>query len=546
MVADVLTAHGWRVELVTIRTVGDDHGPDAAWGEGAFVTALERALRSAAIDLAIHSAKDIPVAQPSDLRIGAILPRADPRDALVTRAAGGRLVDLPDGARVGTDSPRRSGFLRRSRPDLRPHPLSGNVDRRLARLEAGETDALVLAVAGLERLGRMDRIGEILDPKVVPPAAGQGAIAVQCRTGDATVDVALAALDDRQTHQAVLAERAFLSAAGGGCRAPMGVLARHEGERLVLLGGQVEIDGSRAWLDQVDGPPDDAERLGTALAERIARARVGAGADPRRPSGPSEDVDGAGPAPTTRPTVMVTRASKQARSLVAALEAVGIRAIEVPAIRARSLETDPDLLRAAERVASYDRVVVVSPNGASALLSACARAGTDPSDARWAAVGPATADRLREAGALEIWTAGSASAASLAEELPMRQGDRVLVVRGDRSGAEPVATLERRGAQVETVLAYRTEEAPPASRRRLRLALADGPPDAICFTSGSTVRGLVRLAGPAAGSLVGRPALCIGRSTAAEARAHGFTDIRVAPSASAAALATLAAEVIAR
>src|SRR5574337_330446 len=184
LVADGLAEAGWPVELVTIRTAGDDGPPDVAWGEGAFVTAIEGALRGGLIDLAVHSAKDLPTDGLDDLRLGAVLARGDPRDALVTRAPGTSLSSLPWGSRVGTDSPRRSGFLSRLRPDLVLHPLHGNVDRRLARLDAGETDALVLAVAGLARLGRLDRVSETLDPGDVPPTPGQSAIAVQIRRGD--------------------------------------------------------------------------------------------------------------------------------------------------------------------------------------------------------------------------------------------------------------------------------------------------------------------------------------------------------------------------
>ena len=183
-IADRLRALGAEVELVTIRTLGDDRPPDTTWGEGAFVGALETALLEGRVDLAVHSAKDVPTTEPAGLTIAAYPTRADPRDALVGREPGTTLAGLPHGARVGTDSPRRTAFLRALRPDLRMHPLHGNVDTRLRRLDEGETDALVLAVAGLTRLGRAGRIGEILPADRVPPAPGQGALAIQCRTDD--------------------------------------------------------------------------------------------------------------------------------------------------------------------------------------------------------------------------------------------------------------------------------------------------------------------------------------------------------------------------
>ena len=180
LVHEALEREGYQSRVVIIETEGDRRAPDTAWGEGAFVAAIERALLAGRVHIAVHSAKDVPTDEDPRLRIGAYLPRADPRDALVLRADATErgLADLPPGTRVGTDSPRRTGFLLARRPDLAVHPLHGNVDTRLRRLDAGETDALVLACAGLDRLGLGHRISERLDPEIVPPAPGQGAIAV--------------------------------------------------------------------------------------------------------------------------------------------------------------------------------------------------------------------------------------------------------------------------------------------------------------------------------------------------------------------------------
>ena len=172
LVRDALRHAGRPSRIVVIETDGDRRAPDTAWGEGAFVAAIEHALLAGRVDVAVHSAKDVPTEEDPRLRIAAYLPRADPRDALVVRADAmeRRLVDLPPGSRVGTDSPRRTGFLLALRPDLAVHPLHGNVDTRLRRLDAGETDALVLACAGLDRMGLGHRIAERLEPEVVPPA----------------------------------------------------------------------------------------------------------------------------------------------------------------------------------------------------------------------------------------------------------------------------------------------------------------------------------------------------------------------------------------
>ena len=229
-----LEREGRTTRLVIVETEGDRRAPDTAWGEGAFVAAIEQALLDGRIDVAVHSAKDVPIDQDARLRIAAYLPRADPRDALVVPAdaANRRLADLPAGTRVGTDSPRRTGFIRAHRPDLVVHPLHGNVDTRLGRLDAGETDALVLACAGLDRLGLGARIAERLPADTIPPAPGQGAIALQIRRDDGRLIGLTAAIDDRRTRIAVEAERAFLETSGGGCRAPIGALGTIVGSEL--------------------------------------------------------------------------------------------------------------------------------------------------------------------------------------------------------------------------------------------------------------------------------------------------------------------------
>src|SRR5713101_3030702 len=184
IVAARLRASGAPVEVRTILSEGDVRAKDAPIGEGIFVTALERALVAGEIDIAVHSAKDLPLEDDPNLVIAAYPERADARDALVTRLAERSIDDLAVGARVGTDSPRRAGFLRALRPDLDVIPLHGNVDTRLRRLDAGEADAIVIAAAGLERLGFGNRIAARLDFALMPPAPGQGALAVQARRDD--------------------------------------------------------------------------------------------------------------------------------------------------------------------------------------------------------------------------------------------------------------------------------------------------------------------------------------------------------------------------
>ena len=262
MVAAMLRQRGHEVELVTVVTDGDRRPIGMSPGVGVFVTALEQALLDGEVDLAVHSAKDLPLAMRDELTVAAFPSnREDPRDALVSAGGGYTLETLPQGSTFGTDSPRRAGFVLHRRPDLRHRPIHGNVDTRLRKLGAGEVDALVLAAAGLDRLEFSGRIDQRLDPEIVPPAPGQGALAVQCRARDARVMEALTALDDAAVRLAVLTERRVLAATGGTCRAPVGALAAVNGGRLCLLAGAAAPDGSARCVLYLEDEPTEVAAL---------------------------------------------------------------------------------------------------------------------------------------------------------------------------------------------------------------------------------------------------------------------------------------------
>lgn len=266
LVADRLRAEGWDVEIVPIRTSGDrSRASPPPLDRGAFVKELEAALLDGRIDLAVHSAKDMPTDETPGVAVAALPPRGDPRDAIVTRGGVG-LLDLPGGARVATGSPRRRAFLLRERPDLEVVGIRGNVDSRLGRLDEGHCEALVLALAGLERLALAGRAAEVLEPERMVPAVGQGALAVQAREEDAAT---VAFLDDLPTRRAVLAERAFLAAMGGGCRAPFAAYARLADGELAVLGAALEPDGREVLRHTVRGPADDPVRVGRELAQEL-------------------------------------------------------------------------------------------------------------------------------------------------------------------------------------------------------------------------------------------------------------------------------------
>lgn len=536
LVHDALERVGRSSRVIIVETEGDRRAPDTAWGEGAFVAAIEQALLAGRVDVAVHSAKDVPTEEDPRLRIAAYLPRADPRDALVVRADASerRLEDLPSGSRVGTDSPRRTGFLLARKPGLAVHPIHGNVDTRLGRLDSGETDALVLACAGLDRMGLRDRIAERLEPDLVPPAPGQGAIGVQIRHDDAQMLELLAAIDDRPTRLAVEAERAFLSASGGGCRAPIGALATIAGDVLDLLGGYASPDGSGTVVAHRRGPVAAGQDLGRELAAELdARGRI---------RGTAAHVEPAASPPGRR--VLVTRAAEQADELMSALRHAGLDPVPVPTIAVEFEPPPGDLDAAAGLLHTYAWVVITSANGARAILKAAERIVTELGAPSWAAIGPATRRVLEHEGIEIQFQPSQSSGIAMAAELPVDRGDRVLVVRGDLADEELAVALRARGAAVDDVVAYRTREAPKSSRVLLYGGLSDGPIAAVVFTSGSTVRGLVKLGRDESVDVLSIPSVCIGPETADEARAAGFRILAVSATSDSAALAAATARAL--
>jgi len=260
---------GHEVELVQIVTEGDVRPVDVSPGEGVFVAAIARALVAGEIDIAVHSAKDVPLEEEPELLIAAYPERADPRDVLVTRTGTSTLDSLPRGAVVGTDSPRRTGFLLAARPDLHVVPLHGNVDTRLGRLDEDAVAALVLAAAGIDRLGRSERIDQRLEPELIAPAPAQGALAVQARRQDVDLLRVLATLDQRSVRLAVEMEREVLKATGGTCRAPVGAVASVAGDSFTLLVAGVNSDGTGKRLEHIKGACSDALILAGAAGRRL-------------------------------------------------------------------------------------------------------------------------------------------------------------------------------------------------------------------------------------------------------------------------------------
>ena len=275
-VKSALEAHhrGLQVEILIISTKGDrvldvSLPKLGEQGKGLFTKELEDAIFERRVDLAVHSLKDLPTELPTGLGIGAICEREDVRDALVARNGVRSFAELPQGARVGTSSLRRQAQLKAVRPDLQIEPVRGNVDTRLRKLEEGGFDAVILAAAGLHRLGYRARITEHLPAELVLPAVGQGALAIETRADDRAVSELVRALDHEPTRQACDAERAFLKGLGGGCLVPIAAHARIESDVLTLAGLVASTDGQEIVRGELAGRIEDAETIGQALADEL-------------------------------------------------------------------------------------------------------------------------------------------------------------------------------------------------------------------------------------------------------------------------------------
>lgn len=273
---------GLDVELNRIKTRGDkilDVSLAKVGGKGLFVKEIEEALLRKEADIAVHSMKDVPTEFPPELHLAVITKREDPRDAFISQKSGSSqedsgfrfnsFNDLPDGATVGTSSLRRSSQLLSIRPDLEIVQLRGNVDTRLRKLDEGEYDAIILAAAGVKRLGWGDRITETLPADISLPAIGQGAVGIECRIDDDFISQLISPLEHRETSICVRAERAFLNKLEGGCQVPIAAHARLLDEKVVIEGLVASVSGDRIIRDRMEGNPDSADSLGIQLAEEL-------------------------------------------------------------------------------------------------------------------------------------------------------------------------------------------------------------------------------------------------------------------------------------
>ena len=540
-----------RVDLVEITTKGDVDGSPlvALGGSGVFVARLRTALLRGDCDLAVHSCKDLPSGEVEGLTLAALPAREDPRDVLCSRSRS-PLGGLPAGARIGTGSPRRSAAIRAARPDLDIVEIRGNVPTRLARLER-DLDAVVLAAAGLIRLGLAERIDEFLDPGTMLPAPAQGALALETRAdADPSLLSLLAGLDDPATRLAVTAERSLMNALEAGCAAPVGALASLEGHDLRLEAGVWSIDGResirlRERADAAQGV-EGARRLG----ERLARSLLGAGAGAitdlhaaknphptdaqlprpaqtpgapreRGPALPKEHGEGLRDTGEPRPRVLLTRASSpdDPDPFARAIDALGLTAVPVRLTRtavdeaecARALEEMSRLQGGAILFTSKRTLSVLSAHSAHGFASLLASA--HERGVRIGAVGEATGRELALLGTAPDLVAegsGAALAAALGAA-PGGEDSKVLLARSASGDPALPAALADAGWKILEGRVYDTvplEEAPEEAAS----AWADPDLLAAVITAPSALRAILALLGPAHPRT---PLIALGRTSAA-------------------------------
>lgn len=502
-VADLLRAidADLVVELRIVETTGDkrtDVPIHTIGGKGVFVKEVQRVVLDGHADLAVHSAKDLPSVTADGLVLAAVPERGDPRDCLV----GARLNELPTGSHIATGSIRRRVQLAGLRPDLMFSELRGNIGTRLAK--AADFDAIVMAAAALERLGETPEIVDVLEPDVMIPQVGQGALAIECRTLDERTRSLLAEIDDRVSRRAVDAERAYLAELGGDCDLPAGAYAVVAASGRITLSSYLQADDGSHTARHVSTGDDPAE-LGVNAARR---AQI--------------EVAHTGSLPLAGRRIVVTRSRSQASKLAQGIEHLGGDPVEIPTIEIVAPTDGGEALRSAlAQIDQYQWVVVTSPNGAARLGDELGGRQL-PSALKIAAVGPSTRDRLAEVGLNVDLMPGQFVGEGLVDAFRMSYGnDRVLLAQAEIARPTVRDGLAAKGWVVDVVAAYKTVAPDIAADSRRQI---DGA-DAITFTSSSTVENYLDAVGRA-----GMPGVvaCIGPVTADTARAKGLNVTLVA------------------
>lgn len=519
-ISALLAELGTETRIEVIKTTGDkitDVPLAQVGGKGLFTKEIEEALLEGKIDLAVHSLKDMPADLPDGLTLAGIPEREDPRDALVGRT----LSELKPGHKVGTSSLRRVAQIHALGIGVATEMLRGNLDTRLRKLDEGKYDAIILAAAGLRRLGWEGRIRECIPVETMCPAVGQGALAIETRADDGQAHRLARQLEHAETRIAVTAERALLAVLGGGCQVPIGAYARVDGPSVHLRAIVASPDGARVVQDDIVGSASDAGRIGEQLARRL----LDRGA--REILAGVYSSPGAQRLPLFGKRIVVTRDRSQAMELAEPLKALGAEPILLPVIEIRAASGPSPLGRAPldqaiTQLDAYDWLIFTSVNGVRYFAEALDRSSADLRSlrAKLCAIGPATRAALEELH-LKVdrmpkeYVAESLVEAFAGDDL---HGQRILLPRAAVARDLVPAELTKRGATVDVVEAYRTV-APEDTAARAH-EVFKRKPDWITFTSSSTVTNFVTAAGREL--LDGVRIASIGPITSATLREHGL------------------------
>jgi hydroxymethylbilane synthase len=572
---------GLIVEIEIIKTTGDkltEASLVQIGGKGVFTKEIEDALIERRVDLAVHSLKDLPTTLPEGLHIAAITEREDVRDGLVVseplRGKVKKIADLPQGARVGTSSLRRRAQLLSNRPDLLVLELRGNVDTRLRKLDEGQYDAIILASAGLIRLGFEDRISARIEPEEMLTAVGQGALGIEARIDDEETNTLLQPLNHWPTRHATEAERAVLRRLGGGCAVPIAALGRfpkNKGKskkpgKLILDALVADAEGGKKIRHQLSGPSARAEELGAELAQVLIAAgarellpRIGdeprnegvrspesgvrgqESEDGSRESGVTEAEanEANSRLPLTGRRVIVTRSAKQGRDLTEGLQRLGAEVIACPTIEIKDPTNWEQLDRALKHLSWYDWLAFTSANGVEYFLRRLDGLGHGRAELmghKVCAVGRKTAEKLFEEQISVDLTPERFTADALVEEFIKRFGIRQrlrgarMLLPASRTTRDVIRpALEKVGVYVEVVEAYQTV-LPATSGAEVTQLICEANADFIIFTSPSTVTNLAALleTDHLAPYLAKTRVACIGPVTAEAAQMYGL-EVHIQP-----------------
>lgn len=472
-----------QCELVHLVTQGDkrlDRPLPEIGGKGLFTAELEDALRRGEIDIAVHSLKDLPVEDPDDLIIGAILSREDTRDVMVARESW-TLATLPKHAIVGTSSLRRQAQLLAIRADLDVRSIRGNIDTRLRKVLNGEYDAAIMAGAGLTRLGLTEHITEWISPEIMLSAPGQGALAVQCRENDIAIQALLAAIHDSNAAATTRAERQLLFRLGGGCSAPIGAWAESDDGVLELRARIASVDGRHLFDARASGSDADL------VAQEVANLLMAQGARIALNREVISSVLAGKRVVVTRPT---NSDAKKSDALAEGLQKYGAHLISIPAIQLVPLASSAELETVSARLGDFDWLIFTSPNAVEFFWSQTPdrTANSLAAGTKVAAVGPATRDALVQYGVRVDAMPDEYLGTEILSSLGELSGKRILLPRSAKGGSELPAQFRASGAVVEEIALY--TPMPQTLSEVDRSTLASGV-DVITFASGSAVRAIV-------------------------------------------------------